>query len=68
MCWHSIIIYGIVGLIPYARYLVLHNHSYLHCFFTYRAQIATILAMFLITGSLVDWRWFADGAAKRTKS
>lgn len=68
ICLHSIIIYGIVGLIPYARYLVLHNHSYLHCFFTYRAQIATILAMFLITGSLVDWRWFADGAAKRTKS
>ena len=31
-------LYIIIGLIPYIRFLVLHNHSYIHSFFTYRAQ------------------------------
>lgn len=31
-----------IFLVPYIRYLVLHNHSYLHCFFTYRAQMETV--------------------------
>lgn len=35
----------ILGLIPYLRYMVLNNHSYLHEFFTYRAQAATVLAL-----------------------
>lgn len=35
----------ILGLIPYLRYLVLNNHSYLHEFFTYRAQAAAVLAL-----------------------
>lgn len=35
----------ILGLLPYLRYLVLNNHSYLHEFFTYRAQAATVLAL-----------------------
>lgn len=45
----------VLGLIPYARYLVLHNHSYLHCFFTYRAQLAGILAAVLILSEIIDW-------------
>lgn len=35
----------ILGLLPYLRYMVLNNHSYLHEFFTYRAQAATVLAL-----------------------
>lgn len=35
----------ILGLIPYLRYMVLNNHSYLHEFFTYRAQAASVLAL-----------------------
>lgn len=35
----------LLGVVPYVRYLALSNHSYLHEFFTYRAQVATILAM-----------------------
>ena len=31
--------------VPYLRYVVLGNHSYLHSFFTYRAQLITILVM-----------------------
>ena len=42
-----------VSLIPYVRYFILHNHSYLHCFFTYRAQMALVLAVSMIIGELI---------------
>lgn len=48
-----ILILGCIGIIPYIRYIVLHNHSYLHYFFTYRAQIATIIAVALILEQLL---------------
>ncbi len=35
----------LLALLPYARYLVLSNHAYLHYFFTYRAQLITVFAM-----------------------
>ena len=35
----------LIALIPYVRYMVLSNHSYLHEFFTYRAQAAAVLAL-----------------------
>ena len=37
-----------LGTVPFLRYLVLANHSFLHAFFTYRAQLATLLAAALI--------------------
>ena len=54
-------IYLMLGIIPYVRYIVLHNHSYLHCFFTYRAQLSSILALTMILGEIIDWRYFAHG-------
>ncbi|WP_455528821.1 hypothetical protein [Huintestinicola sp.] len=35
----------VLGFVPYLRYIVLNNHSYLHEFFTYRAQAASVLAL-----------------------
>lgn len=35
----------IIGLIPYVRFAVLNNHSYLHEFFTYRAQCVFVFAL-----------------------
>ena len=35
----------VIAFIPYLRYMVLNNHSYLHEFFTYRAQITVILCL-----------------------
>lgn len=49
-----IMIYGAIALLPYIRYLVLHNHAFLHCFFTYRAQMATVMALAFIAGEMVD--------------
>ena len=53
-----IILYAVVGCIPYLRYLVLHNHAYLHYFFTYRAQLSTVLAVALIMDELKIWGTF----------
>ena len=50
------ILFGVLGLVPYVRYLVLHNHAWLHCFFTYRAQLATVLAVVMILEEMTDWK------------
>lgn len=54
--WDRVILFGILGLVPYVRYLVLHNHAWIHCFFTYRAQLAAILAAVMIVEELTDWK------------
>ena len=41
----------ILGAVPYLRYIVLNNHSYLHDFFTYRAQAAAVLALITAIGA-----------------
>ena len=43
----------LVSLIPYIRYLLILNHSYLHYFFTYRAQLAVVLSLALISGEIL---------------
>ena len=58
----SLIAFAVIGLIPYVRFLILHNHAYLHCFFTYRAQYATVLAAVLTVAELTGW-----GAGNRSK-
>ena len=40
------IIMLILGALPFVRFFLLNNHSYLHEFFTYRALASTILALF----------------------
>ena len=38
----------IIGIIPYIRFSFLLNHSYNHYFFTFRAQLPTIIALLSI--------------------
>jgi len=38
----------LVALIPYLRYVVLSNHAYIHYFFTYRAQLVTIMILLFL--------------------
>jgi hypothetical protein len=47
--------YAMIAAIPYVRYLILLNHSYLHYFFTYRAQLSTVLAVVMILDELGVW-------------
>lgn len=45
---------GIIILIPYIRYLVLANHSYKHYFFTFRAQMTSIVGLLYIILNLIN--------------
>ncbi len=65
--WQHILLYLCVGAMPYLRYTVLMNHSYLHCFFTYRAQMATVLAGVLILGECVDGRGLKNAICSKGK-
>lgn len=38
----------LLGLVPYVRYLLLSNHAYMHYFFTYRAQLVTVMVLMYI--------------------
>lgn len=51
----------IIGVLPYVRFMVLNNHSYLHEFFTYRAQCVSIFA-------LLSMIWFNVQLEIKTKS
>ncbi len=44
----------LIGLIPYIRYMCINNHSYIHFFFTYRAQFVTVLAILAILWYSID--------------
>jgi hypothetical protein len=50
----QVFVFGLLALLPFVRYLVLHNHSYRHYFFTYRALTATIFALVLIFGEITE--------------
>lgn len=52
---HIVLMYAAIAAVPYFRYLVLINHSYLHAFFTYRAQFAGVFAVVLILSELTGW-------------
>lgn len=38
----------LIGCIPYVRYVILSNHSFIHYFFTYRAQFSSVFCLLLI--------------------
>ena len=64
----KVLMYFVISLLPYVRYLVMYNHSYLHCFFTYRAQITTVIALVLMMNELTDWRSIIHANAKKRKT
>ncbi|MBR1673744.1 MAG: hypothetical protein IJ703_02175 [Eubacterium sp.] len=63
-----VLMYTAVACVPFVRYLVLHNHSFLHAFFTFRTLIATILATALIVGEMIDWRLFRHENKKKRRT
>ena len=50
----QVLLYLVLGLVPYLRYLVLHNHAWIHAGFTYRAQAATVLALCFLLLELIE--------------
>ena len=49
-----ILLFGILALLPFLRFAVLHNHAYRHYVFTHRALAATVLAICFIVLELVE--------------
>lgn len=45
----------ILGLIPYAWYLIAANHSYFHVWYTYRNQFISVVSFFIITFKFINW-------------
>ena len=62
-----ILLLFIIGIVPYVRYLVLSNHSYLHHFFTYRAQMTSVVALVMIIDELVERRWLTHEIGRKAK-
>ena len=52
--WKAVLVYVGIALLPYVRYLVLHNHAYGHYCFTYRAQAATVMALCFVVMELLE--------------
>ena len=50
--WVKSLLFVVVALLPYAWYLMAANHSYLHSWFTYRAQAVSVCALLLAVGAL----------------
>ena len=50
-----------LGSVVLLRYMVLSNHSYLHEFFTYRALISPVLAVFLSLALSMDFLHSGEG-------
>ena len=52
--FHKILPWIFLAILPYIWYLVAANHSYLHVWFTYRAQFITVFAMLMTYFELLD--------------
>lgn len=47
----------LLSLIPFLRFLLLSNHSYLHYFFTYRALLVSVVGAIYYTGKCCEEYW-----------
>ncbi|MBR5578019.1 MAG: hypothetical protein IKW28_03375 [Lachnospiraceae bacterium] len=57
-----ILLLSLLCLVPYARYMVLANHAYIHFFFTYRAQLILVLVLLFCA-----WEFAGKSLCKATK-
>lgn len=52
----TVLIFLLLGAVVFIRYFILHNHSYGHYFFTYRAQASVMLAVLLSAAEITGVR------------
>lgn len=52
--WFAFLLF-LVALFPYARFLVLANHSYVHSYFTFRAQIISCISLIFAALEVIDY-------------
>ena len=56
----NMFLFIIIMIMPYVWYFMAANHSYIHSWFTYRAQIGSISCAFFAIMSIIDWNKMAD--------
>ena len=49
------VVYSIVAMFPIVWYVLISNHSAVHCWFTYRLLIVTVAGVLMAVWSLIDW-------------
>lgn len=52
--WKCIILFLMLGLVPYIRFLVMRNHSVLHYFFVHRALCISVFAFLVSAAEVID--------------
>ena len=52
--WKYIILFLVLGLVPYIRFLVMRNHSVLHYFFVHRALCISVFACLVSAAEVLD--------------
>ena len=55
----------VIGIIPYIRYAIMSNHSYVHYFFTFRSQIVSIMAIILAMIYSIDKEYWKEKIRNR---
>ena len=52
--YSNVLLYFLLGLVPFLRFLVMHNHSIIHSFFTHRALAATVMAICFMVFEIIE--------------
>lgn len=58
----------IIMIIPYVRYFVLNNHSGVHYYFTYRAQLPAIISGIYMILTCIDFKFIKKKLTIRSKN
>ena len=54
----------LIGLIPYLWYTIATNHTYMHVWYTYRNQLVSVIALFMIATEFMDLPRFRSDLRK----
>ena len=54
--WKFIVLFLVLGLVPYVRILVMRNHSVLHYFFVHRALVISVFAVLVLAVEVMEFR------------
>jgi len=54
--WRFILLFLMLGLVPYVRILVMRNHSVLHYFFVHRALVISVFAVLVSAVEVMEFR------------
>lgn len=52
--WNMVLMLFLLGMVPFLRFAVMRNHSFIHFFFTHRALASTALALCFIILELIE--------------